>query len=67
MISGNQMDEGTWSMVLGTFRKAPSLEGAYVVTEIINGDSVSTMTSILFMCRPALVTTGGSCMLFPVS
>jgi hypothetical protein len=30
-----------------------------VVTEIINGDAVSPMTSILCMCRPALVTTGG--------
>jgi hypothetical protein len=28
------MDEGTWSTVLGTFRKAPSLVGANVVTEI---------------------------------
>ena len=28
------MDEGTWSMVLGTFRKAPSLVGANVVTDI---------------------------------
>jgi hypothetical protein len=27
------MDEGTWSTVLGTFRKAPSLVGAYVVTD----------------------------------
>jgi hypothetical protein len=53
------MDEGTWSTVLGTYRKAPSLVGAYVVTNIINGDVVSPMTSILFMCRPALVTTGG--------
>jgi hypothetical protein len=53
------MDEGTRSTVLGTFRKAPSLVGANVVTEIINGDAVSPMTSILCMCRPALVTTGG--------
>ena len=28
------MDEGTWSTVLGTFRKAPSLVGANVVTDI---------------------------------
>jgi hypothetical protein len=34
MISGSQMDEGTWSTVLGTFRKAPSLVGANVVTDI---------------------------------
>jgi hypothetical protein len=34
MISGSQMDEGTWSTVLGTFRKAPSLVGADVVTDI---------------------------------
>ena len=27
------MDEGTWSTVLGTFRKAPSLVGADVVTD----------------------------------
>jgi hypothetical protein len=34
MISGRPMDEGTWSTVLGTFRKAPSLDGAYVGTNI---------------------------------
>jgi hypothetical protein len=28
------MNEATWSTVLGTFRKAPSLVGAYVVTDI---------------------------------
>jgi hypothetical protein len=28
------MDGGTWSTVLGTFRKAPSLVGANVVTYI---------------------------------
>jgi hypothetical protein len=34
MISGSQMDDGTWSTVLGTFKKAPSLVGANVVTDI---------------------------------
>jgi hypothetical protein len=34
MISGCPMDEGTWSTVFDTFRKAPSLNGAYVGTNI---------------------------------
>ena len=34
MILGHPMDEGTWSTALGTFRKAPSLDGAYVGTNI---------------------------------
>ena len=34
MISGSQMDGGTWSTVIGTFKKAPSLVGADVVTDI---------------------------------
>ena len=28
------MDEGTWSTAFGTFRKEPSLDGAYVGTNI---------------------------------
>jgi hypothetical protein len=34
MISGHPIDEGTWSTILGTFKKAPSLDGAYVGTNI---------------------------------
>jgi hypothetical protein len=34
MISGSQMDGGTWSTVLGTLEKVPSLVGADVVTDI---------------------------------
>jgi hypothetical protein len=46
------MDEGTRSTVLGTFRKAPSLVGANVVTEIkIDYDAQEGGAHVVMACR----------------